>query len=281
MFLEQVPAHLRGERRWGDGVMRDLDISMRDQGPVRSVDDTLFQRCSLVASVARIASGAASGVGGGLLALWFATGQVQKLLGVPRPPGILMLGYGCGCFSLYMKMQYYDLQKDFAAIVLEHGEEHTKRELAKIILNNHSTDKSLVEVLKRHYVADHLLSDEHQEKQLFRWRQRHLYVDSAFMERLKEELIEVVKKKVIERVEKSKANNADGEAESSANVGLFEEDPLACVLGTPDSNRKMNMLHTGTILTRRELLIEEVTGSIISDILKTAPISDMLEIAAL
>ncbi|XP_044416354.1 uncharacterized protein [Triticum aestivum] len=181
-----------------------------------------------------------------------------------------MLGYGCGCFSLYMKMQYYDLQKEFAAILLEHGEEHTKRELAKIILNNHSADKSLVEVLKRHYVADHLLSDEHQEKQLFRWRQRHSYVDSAFMERLEEELIEVVKKKVIERLEKSEANNADAEAESSANVGLFEEDPLACVLGTPDSNRKMNMLHTGTVLMRRELLIEEVTGSIVSNILKTA-----------
>lgn len=146
-----------------------------------------------------------------------------------------------------MKMQYYDLQKDFAAIVLEHGEEHTKRELAKMyslwtndalhlfpqyltslfqltiwsihrILNNHSTDKSLVEVLKRHYVADHLLSDEHQEKQLFRWRQRHSYVDNAFMERLKEELIEVVKKKDIERLEKSEANNADAEVESSANV---------------------------------------------------------------
>lgn len=38
------------------------------------------------------------------------------------------------------------------------------------------------------------------------------------MERLEEELIEVVKKKVIERLEKSEANNADAEAESSANV---------------------------------------------------------------
>lgn len=64
---------------------------------------------------------------------------------------------------------------------------------------------------------------------------------------------------------------------------LFEEDPLACILGTPDSNRKMNMFppqHTGTILMRRERLIEEVTGRAISRILKTAPVPDMLDIAA-
>ncbi|KAI4980059.1 hypothetical protein ZWY2020_016812 [Hordeum vulgare] len=265
MFLEQILPHLRGERRWGGGVMRDLDVSLRDQGPVHSVEDTMFRRCSLFASVARIVSGAASGLGGGLLALWFATGQVQKLLGVPLSR----------CFSLYMKMQYYDLQKCFAAIVLEYGQEHTKRELAKIILNNHSTDKSLVEVLRRHYVVDHLFSDEHQEKPLFRWRQRHSYVDNAFMERLKGELTEIVKKKVMERVEKYEANNTG--AESSANVGLFEEDPLACILGTTDSNSTMN---TGTILMRPELRIEEVTGIYVSHILKTAPISNMLEIAA-
>lgn len=86
------------------------------------------------------------------------------------------------------------------------------------ILNNHSTDKSLVEVLRRHYVPDHLFSDEHQERQLFRWGQRYSYVDSAFMERLKEELKEMVKKKVMERLEEYEAINTDAGAESSAHV---------------------------------------------------------------
>ena len=50
------------------------------QGPVGSLEDTLFQSCSLFASVARVVSGAASGVGGGLLALWFATGQGESII---------------------------------------------------------------------------------------------------------------------------------------------------------------------------------------------------------
>jgi hypothetical protein len=71
------------------------------------------------------------------------------------------------------------------------------------ILNNHSTDELLVEDVKKHFIAENLLSDQHQEHPLFRWRQRNSYVDYTFRERIKE----------------SEANSSDDdEAESSVNT---------------------------------------------------------------
>lgn len=57
------------------------------------------------------------------------------------------------------------------------------------ILSNHSDEKSLVEAVKRHLFAEHLCSvitDQYQDRQVFRCRLRHSYIDCAFMERVKE-----------------------------------------------------------------------------------------------
>jgi hypothetical protein len=54
------------------------------------------------------------------------------------------------------------------------------------ILNNHSTDELLVGAVQRHFIAENLLSDQHQDQRLFRWRQRNSYVDYTFKERMKE-----------------------------------------------------------------------------------------------
>lgn len=54
------------------------------------------------------------------------------------------------------------------------------------ILNKHSDEKTLVEAVKENFFAEHLFSDQYQDRQLFRWHLRNTYVDSAFMERVKE-----------------------------------------------------------------------------------------------
>lgn len=54
------------------------------------------------------------------------------------------------------------------------------------ILTKHNDEKTLVEAVKQHFFAEHLFSDQYQDMPLFRWRLRHTYVDSTFMERVKE-----------------------------------------------------------------------------------------------
>ncbi|CAM0946861.1 unnamed protein product [Alopecurus aequalis] len=188
MVLEEFLGHIWGKKRWGDGAMRDLDLTLRAQGPVHPGYDTMFERCGTFAYLARFLGCTSSVLGGAFLALSFPARamHVRKIPGIPPPPVMLMLGCSCACMAVMAKMEYYDFQYGLAKIVLKHGEESMKMELAKIILNNHSDDKSLVEAVKRHFVADHVFSDQHQEQQLLRWRQRGSYVDSALLEKLKE-----------------------------------------------------------------------------------------------
>ena len=54
------------------------------------------------------------------------------------------------------------------------------------ILNKYSDDKPLVNAMRRHFIADHLFSDQHQEQPLLRWRERGSYVDRALLEKLKD-----------------------------------------------------------------------------------------------
>ena len=54
------------------------------------------------------------------------------------------------------------------------------------ILNKHSDDAYLVKVVKRHFFAEHLFDDLHQDQPLFRWHPRRSYIDSTFVERMKE-----------------------------------------------------------------------------------------------
>uniref|UniRef100_A0ACD5V8U5 Uncharacterized protein n=1 Tax=Avena sativa TaxID=4498 RepID=A0ACD5V8U5_AVESA len=249
MFLEEFLGHLLDKKRWGDGVMRDLEVSLRAKGPVHPACDAIFERCGTFAYFARLLGCAFSALSGGfLLTSYLATHRaplppsasiMQILFAVPPRPVILLLGCSCACMPVTTKMQYYDLQLGFAKILLKHGEEPMKMELARIILNKHSDDRSLVEALKRHFVADHLLSDQHQEKPLLRWRERGSYMDSALLEKRME--YEAMLQKMMKELQtalrmlmkKYEAKSSDDGAKSSVNTGLFQEDPLACMLGTP------------------------------------------------
>ena len=54
------------------------------------------------------------------------------------------------------------------------------------ILTKHSDDEYLVEAVKKHFFAEHLFGDLHQDQPLFRWHPRCSYTDSVFVERMKE-----------------------------------------------------------------------------------------------
>lgn len=54
------------------------------------------------------------------------------------------------------------------------------------ILTKHSDEKLSVEAVKKHFFAENLYTDQYQDKALFRWRQRYSYVDSTYLERVKE-----------------------------------------------------------------------------------------------
>ena len=54
------------------------------------------------------------------------------------------------------------------------------------ILTKHSGDEYLVEAVKKHFFAEHLFGDLHQDQPLFRWHPRCSYTDSVFVERMKE-----------------------------------------------------------------------------------------------
>ncbi|KAK1615005.1 hypothetical protein QYE76_020522 [Lolium multiflorum] len=262
MVLEEFFGHLLGKKGWGDGAMRDLELSLRAKGPVHPVYDLMLERCCMFADFGRLLGYAFSATGLGCLATSFlarhrapylpSQSVMQVLLAVPPRHVILMAGCACACLPVKTKMDYYDVQLGFAKSVLKSGDERTKTELAKIILNKHSDDKSLVEAVKRHFVADHVFSDQHQEKPpLLRWRERGTYLDGTLLEEMKEYEEELKENKaklqklkkeleaLLKRMMKYEANNSDDEAESSVNVGLFQEDPLACILGTPGNNKEM------------------------------------------
>ncbi|XP_047075917.1 uncharacterized protein LOC124685938 isoform X2 [Lolium rigidum] len=241
MVLEHFFGFLQGKRHGAKTAMRELEISLRAKDPVTPLEDTEIYSITMEATLAFLLNFLGSGS-----LVWFATRKAPKFLGFRPLTGPQSFSYSFGCASLLGNMMYYESYVASATHVLEGGEECMKMELAKIILNNHSTDELLVGAVQRHFIAENLLSDQHQDQRLFRWRQRNSYVDYTFKERMKE----------------YEANSSeDDEAESSR---LFEEDSLACILGTPGSNTEMSKSaeHTGgTVLTRRELHVHrEVIG---------------------
>jgi hypothetical protein len=54
------------------------------------------------------------------------------------------------------------------------------------ILTKHGDDEFLVEAVKKHFFAEHLFDDLHQDQPLFRWHPHHSYTDIVFVERMKE-----------------------------------------------------------------------------------------------
>ncbi|CAM0946862.1 unnamed protein product [Alopecurus aequalis] len=230
MVLEQFFGYLRGKRHGAKKAMRELEITL--------LEDTELYKITMNAAMALVLNFAATGT-----LVWFATRKGPKLLGTPPMCRALSFGYSMVCGSTFGGMRHHEFYQRSVADVLEGGEEHMKMELVKIILNNHSTDNLLVEAVKRNFIAENLLSDQHQEQPLFRWRQRNSFVDYSFRERMKE----------------SEANNSDeDEAESSVNTRLFKGLSLACVPGTPGDKTEISKPSEetgGTILTRRELQV--------------------------
>ncbi|XP_048575285.1 uncharacterized protein LOC125556642 [Triticum urartu] len=109
------------------------------------------------------------------------------------------------------------------------------------ILTKHSNEKSLVKAVKRHFIAEHLFSDQHQDGPLFSWRQRHSYVDSSFVEREKE----------TEANNSAVARSISGQTiVDTVSYNQIEKDPLACI-GSPDINKLS--VDKSTILTRQQL----------------------------
>uniref|UniRef100_A0ACD5V7M9 Uncharacterized protein n=2 Tax=Avena sativa TaxID=4498 RepID=A0ACD5V7M9_AVESA len=221
MVLEQFFGHILGKRHGAKRAMLELEISLRAKDPVTPLEDTELYSTTMKATSAYFFTF----VGTGSL-VWFATRKAPKFLGVPPLHGPLAFFYSSCCARIFGDMKYYESYHESTTEVLEGGEKLKKMELAKIILNKHSTDELLVGVVKRYFIAENLLSDQHQEQRLFRWRQRNSYVDYSFKERMNE----------------YEANNsADDQAESSVNSRVCEEEEgsLACILGTLGSSTEM------------------------------------------
>ncbi|WVZ59053.1 hypothetical protein U9M48_009257 [Paspalum notatum var. saurae] len=117
-----------------------------------------------------------------------------------------------------------------------------------VILNQHSEDVYLANLVRKHFFAERLFDELHQDQPLFRWHPRRSYTDTAFVERMKE----------------IQATNSDDEArlistETIANTrpvgSLMVEDPMACILGSPGGNMETSKPpeKNSTVLKRSEL----------------------------
>ncbi|KAL5224174.1 hypothetical protein ABZP36_010813 [Zizania latifolia] len=234
-------------RRKRTPVILELEESLRNKGDMTREVEGQIQLCKAFAILGNTL--ASAGTFSALL-YGFKFGYKLagvELAGVPPTTRLSIVGLSFVTAIYTGRSMNYAILQDLPGFIMENGGERMKMELANIVLNKHSDEKSLVEVIKRHFFAEHLFSDQYQDRPLFRWRLRHTYVDSTFMERVKE--IEV--------------NNSDDESGSISgqrttnfsSFGDLMEDPLVCILGSPDSNIESNepAESTGNITKRREV----------------------------
>uniref|UniRef100_A0A0E0QZE2 BTB domain-containing protein n=1 Tax=Oryza rufipogon TaxID=4529 RepID=A0A0E0QZE2_ORYRU len=213
-------------------VFLDLEESLRAKGDMTLREEATLKVLKVVATLGKaISTGAIAAVG------YYVPGIELNLV------NHLFLGYQDSPWLLVM---YYAILQGSTEFILKHGEERMKMELANIILTKHNDEKTLVEAVKQHFFAEHLFSDQYQDMPLFRWRLRHTYVDSTFMERVKE-------------IEVKNSSNGSGSISghrttNTRSFGDLMEDPLACILGSPDGDieNKKSAENTGTIVKRRE-----------------------------
>uniref|UniRef100_A0A0E0EY65 Uncharacterized protein n=1 Tax=Oryza meridionalis TaxID=40149 RepID=A0A0E0EY65_9ORYZ len=236
VMLEEFAAVLRGQET--PPVFLDLEESLRAKGDMTLREEATLKVLKVVATLGKaISTGAIAAVG------YYVAGIELNLA------NHLFLGY---LDSPWLLAMYYAILQGSTEFILKHGEERMKMELANIILNKHSDDKTLVQAVKTQFFAEHLFSDQYQDRTLFRWHLRHTYVDSAFMERVKE-------------IEVKSSNDGSGlisgqRITSTRSFGDLMEDPLACILGSPDSNMESNK---SAEQTGRYEPTEEITGLII------------------
>ncbi|BAF26574.1 uncharacterized protein [Oryza sativa Japonica Group] len=240
VMLEEFAAVLRGQET--PPVFLDLEESLRAKGDMTLREEATLKVLKVVATLGKaISTGAIAAVG------YYVPGIVGAKFGEPSLPRLPRFAMAAVTSWFAGKVMYYAILQGSTEFILKHGEERMKMELSNIILNKHSDDKTLVEAVKTQFFAEHLFSDQYQDRTLFRWHLRRTYVDSAFMERVKE-------------IEVKSSNDGPGLISgqriiSTRPFGDLMEDPLACILGSPDSNMESNKSaeHTGTIVKRREV----------------------------
>ncbi|TKV93741.1 hypothetical protein SEVIR_9G245900v4 [Setaria viridis] len=224
----------------GKGVIQDLEYAMRTKGGLTKEEDTKLQIANLVPTAAfALFSGLGSYAG------WFSLGLGNKLLGFPPSPVFARFCAATGGAYIMGTAMYRGTLHE-CPVSLLNTEGRMKMELANIILTKHSDDAYLVKAMKKHFFAEHLFDDLHQDQPLLRWHPRRSYTDSAFVERLKE--IEAINSN-------DEARSVSGETTADNKPsGDLMEDPLACILGSPGDVESNNPPgKTSTVLKRSEL----------------------------
>ncbi|XP_039784228.1 uncharacterized protein LOC120650977 isoform X2 [Panicum virgatum] len=183
-------------------VMQDLEYSMRSKGKLTPLEEARLRTSSGIATRGFIAGTVLYSFVG-----WFVTGKHKiPIAGIPVPPlpGLVRFATVSGGTFLAGKLMYYIALRLCAEVILENDDpdDRMKMELA----NMYGSLK-----------IDSLFS--------MRWHPCGWYVDSAFMERLKETEAEL--------------NCSDNETGSysrqtvvNIRFGDLMDDPLDCVLGS-------------------------------------------------
>ncbi|KAF8722893.1 hypothetical protein HU200_022030 [Digitaria exilis] len=224
------------------GLIQDLEYALRTKGGLTRDEDTTLRAANLVAKASFVLFG-----GLGSYVGWFAIGLGNKLLGLPYTPAFAKFCSATGCAYIMGNAMYRGTLHACPAALLGIEEGRMKMELANIILTKHSDDVFLVKAVKRHFFAEHLFNDLHQDQPLLSWHLRRSYTDSAFVERMKE----------------IEDTNSDDEARSVSRettvdnrpFGDLMEDPLSCILGSPGGDIESSNPpgNTRTVLKRSEL----------------------------
>ncbi|CAN6305079.1 unnamed protein product [Urochloa humidicola] len=224
----------------GKGVIQDLEYAMRTKGGLTEDEDTKLLVVNFLPTAAMVLFSGLGCYGG-----WFGQALGHKLLGLP-PPRFVRFIAAAGCGYIMGKGMYRGTLRLCPVTLLNTEEGRMKMELANIILTKHSDDVYMVKAVERHFFAEHLFDDLHQDQPLFRWHPRRSYTDSAFVERMKE--IEA-----INSCDEAKSFSRET-TEDNRPSGYLMEDALDCILGSPGDVKSNNPRgNTNTVLKRSEL----------------------------
>ncbi|XP_039784235.1 uncharacterized protein LOC120650979 isoform X3 [Panicum virgatum] len=211
------------------------------QGGLTQEEDRMLQDLSAVPSWAfAVFSGFGSFVG------WFGLPLAAKLQRLPPSSGFPRFCAATGYAYIVGNFMYNVTFRLSPVMLLKEAEGRMKMELANIILTKHSDDEYLVEAVKKHFFAEHLFGDLHQDQPLFRWHPRCSYTDSVFVERMKE--IEATNSYDEARTV------SGGTTADNGPSGELMEDPFACILDSPGDVESNNPPgNISTVLKRSEL----------------------------
>ncbi|KAJ1295490.1 hypothetical protein BS78_01G228400 [Paspalum vaginatum] len=212
------------------GVMLNLEDAIRTKVVVLTPQEEKMLRFAKIIPTAFFILGSTFGTFLG----WFGTSLGDKLLRVPPTPRFVRFLMATG---LHLSPEM---------ILTMEG--RMKMELANIILNQHSEDVYLSNLVRKNFFAEHLFDDLHQDQPLFRWHPRRSYTDSAFVERMKEI-------KASKSHDEARSISTETNAKIRPVGSLVEDDPLACILGSPGGTMETNKPteKNSTVLKRSEL----------------------------